>query len=342
MRPTRGGRHLPEERLLILGQGGPAKDYPAGGDGFTSAIISKQEARLTAVLRRNIRRSSPLRAIQDKFALITGASRGIGPTIVSALADEGMNVVLTARRLAALEETAADARRRGVRVCCIAADLLQPSEIALLVERAERESGGIAVLVNNAGVEYANSYDQVDIETITDVVTVNLLAPMILSRLLVPYMIKRGEGHIVNIASLAGLIGTPYEEAYAASKHGLVGFSRSLRVSLRADGHRVGVSVICPGLVTGAGMYESASAATGVVAPVMIGSVAVENIGRAVVRAIVSDEPEIVVCSRPIRPLLLTQVLSPRLAERMAAVAGAPRMFKTWAIASGRRASPDR
>lgn len=238
----------------------------------------------------------------------------------------------------ALEQTATEARERGVWVRCIAADLLEPSDVAMLVDCAEAESDGIAVLINNAGVEHASSYECIDVEKLTDVVSLNLLAPMILSRLLLPHMISRGEGHIVNISSLAGLVGTPYEEAYAASKHGLVGFSRSLRVSLRSDGHRVGVSVICPGLVRGAGMYESASAATDTMAPVMIGSMPVERVGRAVVRAIVSDKPEVILNGMPILPFLIAQILSARFAERIAAAAGAPGMFKKWATASARTA----
>ncbi|MDP9191906.1 MAG: SDR family NAD(P)-dependent oxidoreductase [Acidobacteriota bacterium] len=275
-----------------------------------------------------------MKQIRGKFALVTGASGGIGGMIANVLADEGVGLVLTAPHLGALEHTAADARERGVSVHCIAADLREPGDIAMLVDRAETESGGIAILVNNAGAEHASSYECIDLERMTGVMSLNLLAPMILSRLLLPDMIRRAEGHIVNIASLAGLVGTPYEEAYAASKHGLVGFSRSLRVSLRSDGHRVGVSVICPGMVRGAGMYESATAATDMRAPVMIGSVPVEKVGRAVVRAIVSDEPEIVLNGVPILPLLMTQVLSPRFADRIAAAAGVPGMFKTWAAAS--------
>ncbi|MEO8383044.1 MAG: SDR family NAD(P)-dependent oxidoreductase [Acidobacteriota bacterium] len=277
-----------------------------------------------------------MKDIRGKYALITGASRGIGPRIVNAMAEEGMNLVVTARHMPALEQTAAEARKRGVRVRCIAADLLEPSDIRTLVERAESESGGIAVLINNAGIEHASSYECIAVEKITDVVSVNLLAPMTLSRLLLPPMITRGEGHIVNISSLSGLVGTPYEEAYAASKHGLVGFSRSLRASLRSDGHRVGVSVICPGPVRGAGMYASSNAVTGAMALATIGSIPIASIGRAVVRAIVSDQPEVVLSGVPILPFLLTQVLSARLAERIAVAAGVPQMFKRWATASAR------
>jgi len=281
-----------------------------------------------------------MKELRGKNALITGASRGIGPTIACALAGEGMNLILTARHLPALEQAAADARKRGVRVSCYPADLLSPSDLAALVDRAETESGGVAVLVNNAAMELARSYELIEVEKLTDVVSLNLLAPMILCRLLLPSMIRRREGHIVNISSLSGLIGTPYEESYAASKHGLVGFSRSLRMSLRSDGHPIGVSVICPAPIRGAGMYESASAVTGTTALATIGSIPVPRIGRAVVRAIVSDQPEVVLSGMPILPFLMTQVVSPRLAEKIVVAAGAPRMFKRWATASVRTRDP--
>jgi hypothetical protein len=83
-------------------------------------------------------------------------------------------------------------------------------------------------------------------------------------------------------------------------------------------------------------MYQSASAATDTIAPAMIGSVPVERVGRAVLRAILRDKPEVVVNGMPILPFLIAQVFSPRLAERIAAAAGAPKMFKKWATASTR------
>lgn len=277
-----------------------------------------------------------MKQIRGKHALVTGASRGIGPTIVRALAEEGMNLVLSARTMSATEGSANEARKLGVRVTCLAADLRARADVEELAQRAEAESGGIAVLVNNAAVECAVPYDQLEVEKIDEIVAVNLTAPMVLSRLLLPHMIARGEGHIVNISSLSGLVGTPYEEPYAATKHGLVGFTRSLRLSLRSDGHPVGVSVICPAFVQDAGMYENASAASGARAPVMIGTVPIRKIGRAVVRSIVADQPEVVLTGMPMLPFLLTQTLSPRLAGRMSAAVGVPAMFKKWAAASRR------
>jgi short-subunit dehydrogenase len=277
-----------------------------------------------------------MKQLRGKTALVTGASRGIGPHIVRALAQQGMHLVLTARTIAALDQTAESARSLGVRVSCVAADLRRRPDVESLAQRAESESGGLAVLVNNAAIETALPYEQVDPAMIDDMIAVNLTAPMMLTRLLLPHMIRRGEGHIVNISSLAGLVGTPYEEPYAATKHGLVGFSRSLRLSLRSDGHPVGVSVLCPAFVEDAGMYHNASVATRSVAPMMIGTVPMQKLAKAVVRAIVRDDPEVVLTGKPMLPFLLTQTLSPRLAARMSAMVGVPATFRKWADASQR------
>src|SRR5436305_6252265 len=161
--------------------------------------------------------------LRGKTALVTGASRGIGPHIVNALAREGMNFVLSARSLGALESTAAAARAAGARVTCVAANLGLRADVEQLAERAESESesGGVSVLVNNAGVETAMPFEHLDVRAIDDMVAINLTTPMVLARRLLPHMLRRGEGHIVSIASLAGMIGTPYEEVYSATKAGV-------------------------------------------------------------------------------------------------------------------------
>lgn len=274
-----------------------------------------------------------MKNIRGKTALVTGASRGIGSRIALALADEGMNLVLSARTVAAIADTATEARSRGVDVTCLAAELSDRRQVESLARRAEAESGGIGVLVNNAAIEHACSYDRVPPEAITDIIDVNLTAPLLLVRLLLPEMIRRGEGHVVNLSSLAGMVGTPYQEAYSATKHGLVGFSRSLRLFLEAEGHDVGVSVICPTFVEDDGMYHTANRATGVTAPSLTGTVAIESVTRATVRAILRDEPEVVLSGRPVRPFLAVQAISPRTTDRLASAAGVPKMFKQWATA---------
>jgi short-subunit dehydrogenase len=272
-----------------------------------------------------------MKHLRGKTALVTGASRGIGPYVARALAERGMHLVLSARATASLDTVAAAARALGVRVTCIAADLEQRADVESLAQRAESESGGIAVLVNNAGIESAHAYATIEVRDIDRIIAVNLSAPMVLTRLLLPAMIQRGEGHVVTLGSLAGLSGAPYEEAYSATKHGVVGFSRSLRMSMQAQGHPIGVSVVCPGFVAGAGMYENAKNATGGAAPFLLGTVPIEKVSRAVVRAIVNDEPEIVLSGKPIKPFLLLQTISPRLVGRIGLAAGVARTFKRWA-----------
>lgn len=279
-----------------------------------------------------------MKELSGKTALITGASRGIGPHIVSALAREGMHFVLSARSVEALEPSVAAARAAGARVTCITGDLRSRADIERLAARAESESsgggGGIAVLVNNAGLEAAAAFDHIDAQTIDDMIAVNLTAPMQLTRLVLPHMLRRGEGHIVNIASLAGMVGTPYEATYTGTKAGMIGFSRSLYLEMRTEGHPIGVSVICPGFVGGAGMYQNAANLSGAKAPFMVGIVPVEKVARGVVHAIKNDEPEVILSGMPVKPFVVLQSLAPRLTARMSGVLGVPQLFQKWARAA--------
>lgn len=268
--------------------------------------------------------------IRGKTALVTGASRGIGRRIAVALAEQGMSLVLSARSDTALDGAVVACRAAGAHVIRIAADLGRRGEVESLAARAEAETDGISVLVNNAAIERAVSYEKVEPDAIEEMMRVNLVAPMLLTRLLLPHMIRRGEGHIVNMASVAGLVGTPYDDTYAATKHGLVGFSRSLRLTLRAEGRPVGVSVICPAFVEEDGMYQTAADATGGTAPMMMGTVPIRRVTKAVVRAIERDQAEVVLTGKPILPFLVTQTVSPAMAGRMSAMIGVPAMFKKW------------
>jgi short-subunit dehydrogenase len=268
-----------------------------------------------------------VKKLRGKTALVTGASRGIGAHIARALASEGMRLVLAARSAEALEGIAAELRARGAEVVTIPADLARRDQIEALAERA----GGLDVLVNNAGLELAAAYHTVAPETIDELIAVNLTAPMILTRLLLPGMIARGGGHVVNVSSLAGLVGTPYGEVYCATKHGLVGFTRSLRATAEAEGYGVGASVICPGFISDEGMFADAAGGAGVEAPALLGTSPPEAVAKAVVRAIVRDEPEVIVNGRPVLPMLLTQLFSPRMAPKIASRVGVVTLFRRLA-----------
>jgi short-subunit dehydrogenase len=258
-----------------------------------------------------------MRDLQGRTALVTGASKGIGIYIARALAAEGMNLILAARSGDKLESLAGSLRADGCRVLCIPTDLSDRASLEALAKRAEQEQGGVDLLVNNAGAEHWSAFDQLSVEAIDQLIAINLSAPIVLSRLLLPSMIRRGRGHIVNIASVAGLGGVAYAEPYCATKHALVGFTRSFRATALSEGYRVGCSAVCPGLVADAGMYDDISREFDLKAPPLLGTSSPKRVAKVVVRAVKRDLPEIVVNPMPIRPLVVLALFAPRFALRL-------------------------
>src|SRR5665647_2036930 len=169
-----------------------------------------------------------MRQLVGRTAIITGASRGIGIHIARALAKQRMHLVLAARSEAGLEQVALDMRALGARVLAVRCDVANEADRAGLVRRAEAEFGEIDLLVNNAGIESTFPYDRQSPEEIERIISVNLTAPMLLTRAVLPGMVARRRGHIVNIASLAGKVGVPYGLPYAATKAVLIHFTESV------------------------------------------------------------------------------------------------------------------
>src|SRR2546426_5841072 len=186
-------------------------------------------------------------------ALVTGASHGIGPFIVRALAKEGMNLVLAARSGQELEQvaTAADIRATGVHVLTVPTDVTDRDARSALVNTAERTFGAVDVLVNNAGGDLQREFHHYTAEDVEALIQLNLTGPIELTRLLLPGMLQRKQGHIVNISSMGGRIGFPHTEVYSACKDGLIGFTRVLRADYRTAG--ISSSVLVLGSIGGAG-----------------------------------------------------------------------------------------
>ena len=147
---------------------------------------------------------------------------------------------------------------------------------------------------------------------------------MLLTRLVLPEMLDRKCGHIVNMSSLAGKAGPAFQEPYAATKAALIAFTASLRASYRGTG--VSASVICPGFVE-AGIYAKLKKETGFAAPALLGTSLPEPVARAVLKAIRRDLPEVIVNSLPVKPLFATAILFPRLGEFLVGMTGAHRFF---------------
>lgn len=256
-----------------------------------------------------------MRHLKGRVAVVTGASRGIGTYIARALAREQMKLVLAARSAPELEAVASELQHGGSQVLAVPTDIGDPAALEALVTAAHVEFGGIDVLVNNAALLTLAPYDRTPIEQIERLIQVNLTAPMLLTRMVLPSMLAQGRGHIVQMASVAGKIGGSYLEPYSTAKAGLIVFTAALRATYREQG--VSASVICPGSVTETGMYHNVQRETGVRFRSLTGFSSPEQVARAVVQAITHDRPEIIVNSMPLRPFFVLQALSPRLAERV-------------------------
>lgn len=229
-----------------------------------------------------------MRELTGTRALVTGASSGMGPVIARRLHREGVRLVLSARRRPELEELA----RQLVGSEVITADLSQRGEPERLAQEASA-SGGIDILVANAGLPASGDLLSFDVPALDHALDVNLRAPIVLARGLLPGMVERGRGHIVLMASLAGKVAAPKISIYAATKFGLRGFGHALRDELRGTG--VGVSLISPTYVSEAGMW----AETGQRGPV--GEVTPAQVAEAIVTAIRKDRSEVTVASLALR-----------------------------------------
>ena len=246
-----------------------------------------------------------MKNLSGRNALLTGGSRGLGPYIGRALAGEGVNVALTARSEADLQTVAGELAAMGVKAKAIPADLTDAASRTKLLDQVRAELGGIDILINNAGIERLSLYTCLSPEFIETMIQTNLAAPLLLTRLLLPEMMRQGSGHIVTISSMGGKKGSPYSATYAATKAGLIEWTRGLREELRETG--VSASVICPGFVAGAGMF----AVYGKRAPRIVGETTPEKVADGVIRSIRKDVGETIVNPGPVRPMMVLDAIHP-------------------------------
>jgi short-subunit dehydrogenase len=184
---------------------------------------------------------------QGATVLVTGASRGIGRAVAVAAAARGCRVGLVARSTDDLGAVGEEVERRGGRASIAVADLVQREERQRAYETVRAELGPVDVLVNNAGIGSWGPFVEVSAADADRVIALNLVAVLDLTRLVLPEMMRRRRGHIVNIGSVAGRLGVPFESIYSTTKFGLAGFTEAVAVEAAQFG--VGVSMVNPGPV---------------------------------------------------------------------------------------------
>jgi NAD(P)-dependent dehydrogenase (short-subunit alcohol dehydrogenase family) len=189
--------------------------------------------------------SQDKRRLTGKVAVVTGASRGIGKAIALALAEEGANLALVSRDAKSLKTVASEAKALGVAAEPFPADVTHEDAVETLRGAIIARFGFVNILVNNAGVNVRKPITELTPDEWRLVIDTNLTAPFLVSRALVPHMKGHGYGRIINTTSTMSHVATPNRTAYAASKSGLLGFTRALALELAPEG--ITVNGISPG-----------------------------------------------------------------------------------------------
>ena len=186
---------------------------------------------------------------EQKVALVTGASRGLGRAMALRLAADGYQIgVNYARNQAAADEVVAMIEVEGGRALAVAADVAHEDEVAAMFERTQAELGPVTVLVNNAGITKDNLLLRMSPEEFDDVIATNLRSTYLCTKAALRAMLKAKWGRVISVASVAGISGNPGQANYAASKAGMIAFSKSVAKEVGSRG--ITVNVVAPGFIT--------------------------------------------------------------------------------------------
>ena len=254
-------------------------------------------------------------SLHEKVVIVTGASAGIGHEIARQLAQQKATLVLAARSEDRLQQLNDQLSSGGCRVLVVPTDVSDPNDLNDLVEKTTAEFGRIDVLINNAGVDCFDYFERLEMDNIIQTIETNLTSAILLTRFVVPHMLQQNSGAIINMASTAGKHCPAYESVYGATKAGLIAFTQGLRGEYLA--HGITTTAICPGFTKSGGIYDRMVEATGKKASGLLGSTTAEAVAAAVIRAIRTGPPEVIVNWPPVRPAMILREMFPRIGEML-------------------------
>jgi NAD(P)-dependent dehydrogenase (short-subunit alcohol dehydrogenase family) len=233
-----------------------------------------------------------IRKLRGTTAVITGATSGIGRETALEFARSGVNVVVAGRREERLQQLVSEIDSTGGHALGVVTDVAEQAQVEHLIESAVKRFGRIDTLVNNAGVAFAGRFDQMTLEDFRRVMDVNFWGAVYASKAAVPRMLEqRGGGVIINVSSIFGKRGVPFQTAYCATKFALAGFSEALRTEVMSNG--IDVSAIFPGAVE-TEIFESASNQTGMEVPGFVPKFPAKAMAKIIVQTARFPQPEVV------------------------------------------------
>ena len=233
-----------------------------------------------------------IRKIRGTTIVVTGATSGIGREAALEFARAGANVVIAGRREQRLKELALEIESIGQRALSVVTDVADQLQVERLITNAIERFGRIDTLVNNAGVAFAGRFDQMSLEDFRRVLDVNCWGAVYASKAAVARMLgQRGGGVIINVSSILGKRGVPFQTAYCASKFALAGFSEALRTEVMTDG--IDVCTIFPGAVE-TEIFESSANHIGMEVPGFVPKFPANSMAKIIVQTARFPQPEVV------------------------------------------------
>lgn len=214
--------------------------------------------------------------IKDKTVLITGGASGIGKLMGKLVLEKGGRLIIWDIDQENMDATVAEFSSLG-ELSAWKVDVSDPEQVRLNAAKVMENHGGVDILINNAGIVFGKYFHEHSVEAIDKTMNINALAPMYITRELLPYMMEQNSGHVCNIASSAGLISNPKMAVYAASKWAVIGWSDSLRLEMKQLKKNVGITTVTPYYIN-TGMFDGVRSVVPILKP--------DKVARKIVKAI--------------------------------------------------------